>query len=194
MLQFFFVLFKSSSLHDYTPPFLSPYPSPHPTSVSRHKPRLTSVLQSEWKSVRSDSLWPHGLCCPWNSLGQNTGVGSLSLLQGFFPTQGSNPGLLHSRWILYQLSHKGSPRILEWVAYSFSSGSSQFRNWTGVSCIASGFFTNSCQGSLRVTEWLLLNTKWTTAELLMWLGEGGLSLCLSCLCGQQKNKKPLRAL
>ena len=44
-----------------------------------------------------------------NSPGQNTGVGSLSLLQGIFPTQGSNSGLLHCRRILYQLSHKGSP-------------------------------------------------------------------------------------
>ena len=59
-----------------------------------------------------------------NSPGQNTGVGSLSLLHGIFPTQGSNPGLPHCRRILYQLSHKGSPRILEWVAYPFSSGSS----------------------------------------------------------------------
>ena len=57
----------------------------------------------------SDSLWPHGLYSPWNSPGQNTGVGSLSLLQGIFPTQGSNPGLPHCRWLLYQLSHKGSP-------------------------------------------------------------------------------------
>ena len=45
---------------------------------------------------------PHGLYSPWNSLGQNTGVGSLSLLQGIFPTQGSNPGIPHCRWILYQ--------------------------------------------------------------------------------------------
>ena len=67
---------------------------------------------------------------------------SLSLLQGIFPTQGSNPGLLHCRRILYQLSHKGSSRILEWVAYPFSSGSSRPRNQTGVSCIAGGFFTN----------------------------------------------------
>ena len=52
---------------------------------------------------------PHGLYSPWNSPGQNTGVGSLSLLQGIFPTQGSNPGLPHCRRILYQLSHKGSP-------------------------------------------------------------------------------------
>ena len=46
---------------------------------------------------------------PWNSPGQNTGVGSLSLLQGIFLTQGLNPGLPHCRWIFYQLSHKGSP-------------------------------------------------------------------------------------
>ena len=49
---------------------------------------------------------------PWNSPGQNTGVGSLSLLQGIFPTQGSNPGLPHCRQILYQLSHLGSPEML----------------------------------------------------------------------------------
>ena len=60
---------------------------------------------------------------PWNSPGKNTGVGSHSLLQGIFPTQGLNPGLLHCRQILYQLSHQGSPRILEWVAYPFSRAS-----------------------------------------------------------------------
>ena len=95
----------------------------------------------KWKSL-SDSLWPHGLHSPWNSLGQNTGVGSSSLHQGIFQTQGSNPGLLHCRRILYQLSHKGSPTTLEWAAYPFSSRSSQTRNWTRVSCIAGGFFTN----------------------------------------------------
>ena len=117
-----------------------------------------------------------------NSPGQNTGVGSLSLLQGIFPTQGLNPGLPQCRrilfclfvyfliapfrtlgWapscpgialalavdlsstcreILHQLSHKGSPGILESVAYPFSSGSSRPRNPTGASCIAGGFFTN----------------------------------------------------
>ena len=90
----------------------------------------------------SDYLWPHGLYSLWNSPGQNTGVGSLSLLQGIFPTQGLNPGLPHCRRILYQLSHKGSPRLLEWVAYPFSRGSSRARNWTRVSCIAGRFFTN----------------------------------------------------
>ena len=49
--------------------------------------------------------------CPLNSPGQNTGVGSLSLLQVIFPTPGSNPGLLHHRWIIYQVSHKGSPTL-----------------------------------------------------------------------------------
>ena len=158
----------------------------------------------------SDSLWPHGLYSPWKSPGQNTGIGILSLLQGIFPTQGLNLGLLHCRWILYQLSHKwkkekslswvrlfvtpwivahqappslgfsrqeywsglpfpspedlpdpgieprspslqaealtseppGKPKILEWVAHLFSSGTSQPRNQTRVSCIAGGFFTN----------------------------------------------------
>ena len=89
----------------------------------------------------SDSLRPHGLNSPWNSPSQNTGVNGLSLLQGIFPTQGSNPGLQHHRQILYQLSHKGSPRILEWVAYPFSRGSSWLRNPIRVSWISGGFFT-----------------------------------------------------
>ena len=70
------------------------------------------------------------------------GMGSLSLLQGIFLTQGSNPGLPHCRQILYQLSPQGSPRILEWVVYPFSSASSRPRNQTGVSCIAGRFFSN----------------------------------------------------
>ena len=67
------------------------------------------LVRSESHSVMSNSLQSHGLYSSWNSPGQNTGVGSLSLLQGIFPTQGSKPGLPHCRWILYQLSHKGSP-------------------------------------------------------------------------------------
>ena len=92
--------------------------------------------------VMSDSLQPHGLYSPWNSPGQNIGVGSLFFFQGIFPNQGSNPGLPHCRWILYQLSHKGSPRGLEWVAYPFSSGSSQPRSRTRVSFIAGRFLNN----------------------------------------------------
>ena len=65
-------------------------------------------------SVMSDSLQPHGLqptrlLHPWDSPGKNTGVGCHFLLQGIFPTQGLNPGLLHCRQILYQLSYQGSP-------------------------------------------------------------------------------------
>ena len=67
------------------------------------------VKWSQSRSVMSDSLWPCGLCSPWNSLGQNTGVGSLSLLQQIFLTQESNQGLRHCRWILYQLSYQESP-------------------------------------------------------------------------------------
>ena len=66
-------------------------------------------LESESHSVMSNSLQPHRLYSPWNSLGQNTGVGSLSILQGIFPTQESNWGLLCCRRILYQLSYQGSP-------------------------------------------------------------------------------------
>ena len=98
---------------------------------------------SKWKSLSSawlfETPWTYN---PWNSPGQNTRVGNHSLLQGIVPTQGSNPDLPHCRWILYQLSHQRSARILEWVAIPFSRGSSQPRNWTGVSCIAGGFFTN----------------------------------------------------
>ena len=126
--------------------------------------------ESESDSVIFNSLGSHGLYSPWNSPGQNTGVGSLSLLQGIFPTQGWNPGFPHCRRILYQLSHKGSKvkvaqscltlcnpmdcslpgssvheilqaRILEWVAIPFSGRSSQPTNQTQVSHIAGGFFT-----------------------------------------------------
>ena len=70
------------------------------------------------------TLRPHGLYSPWDSPGQNTGVGSLLLLQGKIPTQGLNPGLLHCRQILYQLSHKGSPILeckVKWALGSITS-------------------------------------------------------------------------
>ena len=101
---------------------------------------MTPGRSVEWKLLSRVRLF--AIPWPWNSPGQDTRVGSCSLLQGIFPTQGSNPGLPHCRWILHQLRHKGSPRILEWVAYPFSSRSSRSRNHTRVSCIAGGFFTN----------------------------------------------------
>ena len=98
---------------------------------------MHTLLYSKW-ITNKDLLYS-----TWNSPDQNTGVDSCSLLQGIFPTKWSNPGLLHCRWILYQLSHKGNPRILEWIACPFSSrSSSQPRNRTGVLCTTGGFFTN----------------------------------------------------
>ena len=92
---------------------------------------------------------PNGLYGPCHFLGQSTGVGSVSLLQGIFPTQGSNPGLTHCRRILHQLIRKGNPRIQEWVAY-LTSGSSQPKNHTnpGVPCVAGRFFTTELSGKL----------------------------------------------
>ena len=122
----------------------SPPSAPLMAPTSAHVSSVSGSVgsESERSSVVSDSLRPHRLYSPWSSPGQNTRMDSLSLLQGIFPTQGSNPGLLHWGQILYQLSHKGSPRILEWVTYPFSSGSSQPKNWTRVYCIAGRFFTN----------------------------------------------------
>ena len=80
---------------------------------------LTEVLW-KWKcSVVFNSLWPHGLYSPWNSPGQNTEVGSLSLLQGIFPNQTSNSGLPHCRWILYQLSYQGRSAVSKrkWIFF-----------------------------------------------------------------------------
>ena len=71
---------------------------------------------------------------------KNMGVACHALLQGIFPTQGSNPCLPHCRQILYHLSHQGSPSILEWVTYPFFRGSSWPGNQTRVSCIAGRFF------------------------------------------------------
>ena len=118
------------TVSDIVPQILDPI-----TNLERNKVKISQSCLT---------LWSHGWYSPWNSPGQNTGVGSLSLLQGIFPTQGSNPGSIHPhcRWILYQLSHQGSPRILEWVAYPFSRGSSWLRNRTRISCIAGRFSTN----------------------------------------------------
>ena len=99
---------KAESTSEYH--VVSHSPLPHP--------------ESERRSVVSNSLQPHGLYSPWNSPGQNTGVGSLSLLHGIFPAQGSNPGLPHCGQILYQPSHQESPRMLEWVVNPFSCRSS----------------------------------------------------------------------
>ena len=114
------------------------HPSPHWQADTLVLMQLGSPKRRK-PDTNGRILWLCFYEVKWKS---NTGVGRLSLLQGIFLTQESNWGLLHCRQILYQLSYQGSPRIMEWIAYPFSSRSSRPKNWTRVSCIASGFFTN----------------------------------------------------
>ena len=105
-----------------------------------YKPQVLSI---KWKSVSHVWLF----ATPWTIQSMEFSrpeywSGRFSLLQRIFPIQRLNPGLPHCSWILHQLSHKGSPSILEYIAYPFSSRSSWPKNWTGVSCIAVAFFTN----------------------------------------------------
>ena len=103
-----------------------------------------------------------------DSPGQNTGVGCHALLQGLFPTQGSNPGLPHCRWwVLYRLSHQRNPRILEWVTYPFS------RKWNSltpvqlcnpVDCSLSG---SSVHGILqaRILKWVAISFSRASSQI-----------------------------
>ena len=111
-------------------------------------------------------------------------MGSLSLLQGIFPTQGSNPGLPNCRWILYQLSHKGSPRILEWVDYPFFRGPSQPRNRTGVSCIAADSLPTDLSGKPDLNKGTLI---YSQAE-----GQDPLSQAIMYDCNNKNNKKQVK--
>ena len=72
--------------------------------------KKSSGNESENRSVMSNSLWPHSLYNPWNSPGQSTRVGSLSLLQGILQTQGSNPSLPHCRQIFLPAEPQGKPK------------------------------------------------------------------------------------
>ena len=102
---------------------------------------------SQWKSLSCVwlfvTLWTYS---PWSSPGQNTGVGSHSLLQEIFPTQESNPGLLHCRWILYQLSHQGSNRKLE------SGQVCNSKLW--------GMLGGRVRGCCMRTTWLPMGSTW----------------------------------
>ena len=113
---------------------------------------------------------PPGSSVHGDSPGKNTGVGCHAFLQGMFPTQGSNPGLLHCRWILYHLSQQGSPKMLGWVAYPFSCRTSQPRNWTKVFCIAGKFFTS--WATREAPNFCLLHFKWKCSDKLFHLFQG----------------------
>ena len=103
---------------------------------------------SECCSIMSDSLQPLN-----NSPGQNMGVDSCSLLQGIFQTQVSNPGLPYCRRILYQLSHQGSTRILEWVVYAFFSRSS----WSRIELGLPAFWMDSLPAGLQGKHWKIIS-------------------------------------
>ena len=77
--------------------------------ISVHSMKWSEVIQSCPTLCNPMDCSPLRLLCPWDSPGKNTGVGCHFLLQGIFPTQGSNLGLLHCRQTLYPLSHQGSP-------------------------------------------------------------------------------------
>ena len=163
-----------------------------------------------WWKVKVKVAWSYRTLCdpmdysPWNSPGQNTGVGSLSLLQGIFPTQRLNPGLLHWRWINRMHSKKElndgekwkwkslvhiwlfvtpwtivhgilQVRILEWVAFPFSRGSSQPRDWTQVSRTGGGFLPAEPQGKPK-------NTGVHTLSLLQWIFPTQDWTRVSCIC------------
>ena len=99
------------------------------------------------------------LLCPWDFSGKNTRVDCHFLLQGIFPTQESNLGLLHHREILHCLSRQGSPGILEWAAYPFSRGSCWPRNQTRLSWIAGGFFTRRATREAQ--------ERWSTVKIII---------------------------
>ena len=121
---------------------------------------------SEGRSVISNSLQPHGLygimdpmdyMDPWNSPGQNTGMGSLSHFQGIFPTQGSNPGLQHCRQILYQLSHKESPCKLYICQQKFAV----------VAMVLHALAYNGSDTSVRFWWLVPMFLQWCTTSLLL---------------------------
>ena len=100
--------------------------------------------------VKATQLWPTLQPVDYTVhriLQARSGVGSHSLLQEIFPTQGSNPDLPHCRQILYQLSYQGSSRLLAWVAYSFSRASSWSRNWSSGWVIGWTFYLIWGQGT-----------------------------------------------
>ena len=123
---------------------------------------------------------------------------------GDLPNQGSSPGLPHCRRIPYHLSRQGSPRILEWVTYSFSRGTSQPRDQAQVSHIAGGFFTSWTTGDTQEyrvdslsllqrifltqeSNWGLLHYRWILYQL-SYQGSPWHSVILTFPTGQAINK------
>ena len=119
---------------------------PHTENLwDKHPWREVKVLVAQLcLTLWAHDLWPTRLFCPWNSPGKSAGVGSHSLLQGIFLTQGSNPGLSHCRQILYHLSHHAHLKINparplggQWDRLPMTSV-----NHTGLSDFCSHYFCN----------------------------------------------------
>ena len=132
-----------ASLHTPHSTHLNPHRAPGWTPCVIQQLLLASYFTHKWKSLSCVQLF----ATPWTIQSMEFSKpeywsGYLFPSPGDLPNQGSNPGLPHCMQILYQLSHKGSPRILEWVSYSFSSRSTWPRNPINVCCIAGRFFTN----------------------------------------------------
>ena len=135
--------------------------------------RAALIVTRVWNSVKvklAQSCLT--LCDPMDYtvdgiLCQNTGVGSHSILQGIFSTQRLSPGFPHCRQILYKLSHKGNPRIVEWVAYPFSSGSSQPRNWTGSPALQVNSLPTELSGKPSKMQYLAAVSKSTEWSLFI---------------------------
>ena len=104
-----------------------------------------------------------------HSPGKNTGASCHALFQGFFSTQGSNPGLLHCRWILYYLNYHESLRILDWVAYPFSKGSSWPRNWTGVPALKADSLPSELSGKPHKCVYYMQNVFLTVMLKVFWM-------------------------
>ena len=129
---------------------------------------------SESCSVVSNSLWPHGLCSPWNSPGRNTGVGSLSLHEGIFPTQDPNTGLLHCRQILSWLSHQGLLGIHSYVdgymlCLGFCACGGYYREWRTIPFVTQWvlviyFLISSVHSVQSLSRVWLFVTPWITAH------------------------------
>ena len=130
------------------------------------KPAVRMEKWSESRSIVSNPLWLHGLYSPWNSPGQNIGMSCLFLLQRIFPTQESNWGLLHCRWILYQLSSQGS----SFAGYAFHLAPKEVPG--------ASYHTSACPEGIRGEfQWLSLGLG-PVHKGRRWERETPLLLCL----------------
>ena len=121
----------------------------------------------------SNSLWPHGLLHPWDFPGKSTGVGCHFLLQGIFPTQGLNLGLLHYGQTLYSLSHQVSCRKLNFTIINLKrtrvfAGAETTTSFKSVMCTTRGPVIWELSEQSMVLRACTLNPSVVTV-LVLWL-------------------------